>query len=368
MKKLLLFFCVFNTLFAQTYFYKDDKGKIGTIIHDKKASKTLDIKTYKFDSKIIPVKINRESEIIYTINFESSVESSTFDGKYYWRTELESEYEFEMFRTYENGQIRSRGKALKTKGIGSNLYYPGYKEKISKGTCKRHAVCEDIIVRNGQWNVWWPNGNLKHTFFLKNVFQDGIGKSYHETGSLSYKGNFINGRYDGIHYDFYPSGYVKAKSKFSYDEVEDIVSRDKIDYSETDQQIVIGKNLERALQVAKEKHIATFGDNATEVKLDSQKKLVTIKTSEGYYQGNYTSFVFKGTYITSKSGYEEYVDWGQINYEADKIRRAFGYEPTDGWYRERVEDYTYSHYVTKDVENTVEYQIECSNGECELLR
>lgn len=366
---LLLIFCFINPLFSQTYFYKDDKGKIRTISHDEKASKTLDIRTYKFDSKFIPIKVNREPKIIYTKNFESLTESSAFDSKYWWRTELESEYEFEIFQTYENGQIKSRGKAIKTKGVGTNLNYPDNKQRIGRLVCNRLAVCKDIIVRTGQWNIWWPNGNLKHTYFLNGVFQDGIGKSYHENGSISFKGNFINGRYEGIHYKFYPSGYVKSKSEFFYDEVKDIVSRDKIDYSETDQQIAIGKNLERALSLVTEKHNSKFGDKAKEITVLSKDNLVSVKNSEGYYEGNYTSFVFQADYTELKSGYETYIDWATINAKAESIYRALKYYPTDGWYEDRKREHSYTvKYTDREVNSSLEYLVKCSSGKCEIIK
>jgi antitoxin component YwqK of YwqJK toxin-antitoxin module len=60
--------------------------------------------------------------------------------------------------------------------------------------------------RDGYWEYYYENGQLRFKGNFINGIEDGLLEFYYENGQLHYKGNFINGNKDGW-WEYYHSGY-----------------------------------------------------------------------------------------------------------------------------------------------------------------
>ena len=356
---LLLIFCFINPLFSQlndekTYFFKDKNDKEGQIVYSKARTDGLSWKSYRFDSDRRPNKQKVVQKVAKKVRHNTKM-----SGIAVFIAEYQNDYAFTAYSKYSNGSIKEMGRMLKRKTnllrcnqLGRNLaagvldgadksdYNCNEEKEFKKIKLKpKHSkmmpLYPDIIVKYGEWN------------------------GYHSNGTLSYKVQYRNG-FPQSGYTFFPSGYVESF----------LGPEQTIAYKESDKKVtVIEKNEARALSLVTEKHNSKFGDKAKEITVLSKDNLVSVKNSEGYYEGNYTSFVFQADYIELKSGYDTYIDWATINAKAESIYRAFKYYPTTGWYEDRKREHSYRlKYTDREVNSSLEYLVKCSSGKCEIIK
>ena len=372
-KKLLYFlliFCFINPLFSQlndekTYFFKDKNDKEGQIVYSKARTDGLNWKSYRFDSDRRPNKQKVVQIVAKKVRHNPNIASRSATASYLkdiaqsiFIAEYQNDYAFTAYSKYSNGSIKEMGRMLKRKTnllrcnqLGRNLAagvldgadksdYNCNEEKEFKKIklkpkhSKKMPVYPDIIVKYGEW------------------------KGYHSNGTLSYKVQYRNG-FPQSGYTFFPSGYVESF----------LGPEQTIAYKESDKKVtVIEKNEARALSLVTEKHNSKFGDKAKEITVLSKDNLVSVKNSEGYYEGNYTSFVFQADYTELESGYETYTDWNSVNYVYYLIRTRLGEEPTAETKRNTIQNHTSRRYVEKEIVKQAKYQVKCSSGKCEIIK
>jgi antitoxin component YwqK of YwqJK toxin-antitoxin module len=356
MKKLLLFLCfIFSIVFAQnvdlifipqhsdaeTYYFQSEEGEVGKIVYSKKRSEAInEPHAYRFSGDVRPeaVEVPKKVRKVVNIPWESQKASPLHQRCNSCKEVRYSNQEvFYVYDEYENGKLRNFGRVVRIK---AEFFKKEHKVKVikdlKKKTKEQLQTYPDIILKEGDWEGYYPDGTLQYTQ------------------------QFSAGRPKGKGYVFYPSGYLKEE----YDGRKKVAS-----FNESAKKAIPNMtNYSSSLKLAEKLHKKDFPDNGKGVSLSSQDKKKTYKTKDGTYQTTYEHFTFEGTYITSKSGYEEYVDWYSVNLVFNAIRTRLYEEPDAETRRKTIDNNTYSRYVTKDIENTIKYQIECSNGECELLR
>jgi len=89
---------------------------------------------------------------------------------------------------------------LKTKGIWRECFATGkiYKE----GACEKRFNNGDFNYEgwggHGEWNYFYPNGQLKQISFYKDDKNHGPCATWHQNGNIRSEGNFENNKMDGI--------------------------------------------------------------------------------------------------------------------------------------------------------------------------
>lgn len=83
-----------------------------------------------------------------------------------------------------------------------------YQEYYKNGQLK-----EEINYKNGKfdglWKAWYENGNIKAEINYKDDIQEGETFSYREDGSLFRNSNFVNGEYSGDGFEYYENGNTR---------------------------------------------------------------------------------------------------------------------------------------------------------------
>jgi antitoxin component YwqK of YwqJK toxin-antitoxin module len=169
---------------------------------------------------------------------------------------------------YNSGKIKGKGKYLS--GDGDNLGKTG----IPKNG------------RDGNWLLYYENGNLSSELNYKNGNLEGIWKSYHENGNLDIVSEYKYGKGNGKYQSYYESGKIKQESQQLNDEYD-------------------GKSI-------------TYHENGN------------IRTSgtyiKGKIEGNYKWFREDGT-IESSSEFKNGIALSQINYDrsGNEIKKEDSY-------------------------------------------
>ena len=65
--------------------------------------------------------------------------------------------------------------------------------------------------RDGLWENFFSNGQLSITSNYKNGKQDGLQEIFYENGQLKMKGNLKDGKLDGLWEDFYSNGQLESR-------------------------------------------------------------------------------------------------------------------------------------------------------------
>ena len=64
--------------------------------------------------------------------------------------------------------------------------------------------------RNGPYELYYPNGQLRRKTFFLNDQYDGPYEEFYDNGQQSIKTSFKNGKYDGALIRYYPDGTIQA--------------------------------------------------------------------------------------------------------------------------------------------------------------
>ena len=330
------------------------RGRIGKISYSKSLNK-------KYSSRIIYTfsdKVKKKAiKSTYSENSPEDNVKSDYnileDDIYLWY-----DYSFDAYSNYPDGQLREKGPF--------EHRYENYAQ-WDHGLAKTMDVFTLGLTKN------------KTGFLLK----DGMWEGWYDSGELRYRSNHVNGKLHGKIDIFFKDGTKKIEAEYSYNillfenefylggylKSKFLNGKDLQSYKESDKKvIVIEKNEARAFSLVTEKHNSKFGDKAKEITVLSKDNLVSVKNSEGYYEGHYTSFVFQADYTELKSGYETYTDWDSVNYVYYLIRTRLGEEPTPETKRNTVQRHTSRRYVEKEIVKQEKYQVKCSSGKCEIIK
>ena len=106
----------------------------------------------------------------------------------------------EIFDIYTNIQSKSENAEL-TPYIG----YDRNGNVLVKG--QKNSVKE----REGLWEWFYPNGNIKWRIPYKEGKMDGIAEVFYENGNISMRTPYKEGKIDGIDEGFYPNGNIQNR-------------------------------------------------------------------------------------------------------------------------------------------------------------
>lgn len=392
MKKVILLIIIsttfvfgqFEDIDSSEYNFSYKKGKkIGRIIKSPKYQEQLSISVnikdkrykefdkttgrpktpvYQFDSGLRQGKVLKEKDYYVKKDSDDNIENS-----------LWYEYNFNVYSKYPNGQIKEEGSFEKryggwqkglSKAIGSSVSILLLPLDILDGELGHDLDREDYLFKDGLWTGWYEDGSIKFKVNYNRGLRFGQWDEYYKNGQKKYGGFFEGDAKIGKHAEWYASGWIKEYS------VDGIVIRS---HKESEQAFFWNSKNDKNYQAAYKLANDMYSEKISSIskKTNPQPLKVTEKSNPISSQKIYQKFVFSGDYTTTsvESYYTSSTDWYTINQKAESIYRAFGYYPTEGWYRDRVEDHTYRYENEREVEeeNTVEYQVECSNGVCNLL-
>jgi hypothetical protein len=367
----------FNTDSSEYNFsYKNGK-KIGSIIYSPKYQRQLsksyyisedssykgNVPVYKFDRGLRQGKVLKEKDYYVKKDSDDHIQDS-----------LWYEYHFNVYSKYSNGQIKEEGSFEKRyggyqkgldKAIGASVSILLLPLDILDGELGHDLDREDYLFKDGKWQGWYDSGELRYSATHVSGQLHGQVDEYFKNGQKKSGGEYSYNRKVGKHAEWYKSGWIKEYS------VDGVVKRS---HKESEQAFFWNskndKNYQAAYKLANDMYSEKISSISKKTNLQPLK--VTEKSNPISSEKSYQNFVFGADYtiISVETYYTTSTDWYTINQKAESIYRSFGYYPTEGWYRDRVEDYTYQYENEREIEeeNTVEYQLECSNGVCNLLQ
>ena len=70
----------------------------------------------------------------------------------------------------------------------------------------------DLNYEDGDFEIFFQNGQLKEKGIVKNGVLDGIWESYYENGQLEIKTTYIKGKNNGLYTSYFENGQIKFET------------------------------------------------------------------------------------------------------------------------------------------------------------
>tara|TARA_B110000259_G_scaffold112128_1_gene128024 strand:- start:322 stop:1488 length:1167 start_codon:yes stop_codon:yes gene_type:complete len=159
--------------------------------------------------------------------FESYYESGQLNDKlsegeyksYYENGQLKENYKYGnsdgLYEGYyENGQLAEKG-SYKPVEITSELVEQINQAKLVWGLEELAPLASGVILlRNGVFESYYENGQLKEVKTYKDGNYYGLFEIYYENGQLAEKYNYKDGNSDGLFESYYENGQLKSKENY----------------------------------------------------------------------------------------------------------------------------------------------------------
>lgn len=92
-----------------------------------------------------------------------------------------------------------------------------------------------LQTHNSSWSVWviekfklsflhetfYPDGKMRYRGNYKDGKHDGLYEGFYPDGKTSYRGNYKDGKRDGLHEEFYEDGRIKYRVNYKDGEIID---------------------------------------------------------------------------------------------------------------------------------------------------
>ncbi|WP_281614419.1 toxin-antitoxin system YwqK family antitoxin [Flammeovirga sp. SubArs3] len=224
-----------------------------------------------------------------------------------------------FFEYFENGRVHF--KANYKNGLKQGAYTSYYVEGMKKteaqfkadkmvGTMKKYFPTGVVqIEHNIKANIWkefYPSGKIMSTSEMEGELRNGSTTVYDEEGNIKQKGNYVEGKIDGIYYTYFPkSESLQKESAFVLGELQG-ESKEYYISGQVKLLIPFDHNLEHGLRIE-------YYESGQEM---SENKMVEGK-STGNYKNYYENGQLKSEMITAlgkeqKGVFREYAEDGTL--------------------------------------------------------